>query len=87
MPPVYVQEMKETDAGIHAALSLSFRDILQDLKLTGKEKVLIKPNLVNSSPARSGVTTDLRIVSSLIKLLQRSCSPWGQPSWRSWGPG
>jgi len=70
MPPVYVQEMKETDAGIHAALSLSFRDILQDLKLTGKEKVLIKPNLVNSSPARSGVTTDLRIVSSLIKLLQ-----------------
>ncbi len=70
MPPVHVQEMKDADADIDAALSISFRDILRDLKLTGKEKVLIKPNLVVSSPARSGVTTDLRIVSSLIKLLQ-----------------
>ncbi|VVB66878.1 CoB--CoM heterodisulfide reductase iron-sulfur subunit A [uncultured archaeon] len=70
MPPVYIQEMKEADAGIHAALLLSFRNILRDLKLTGNEKVLIKPNLVVSSPAGSGVTTDLRIVSSLIRLLQ-----------------
>lgn len=71
MPTVYVQKLKDPDAGIPAALGLSFKKILQELNLNGDEKVLIKPNLVNSSPAESGVTTDLRILSSLVKLLQR----------------
>jgi uncharacterized protein (DUF362 family) len=33
-------------------------------------KVLIKPNFLNSSPAKTGVTTDLRIIASLITLLK-----------------
>jgi uncharacterized protein (DUF362 family) len=67
---VYVQKIKDSDAGVPAALALSFSKILPELDLNGDEKVLIKPNLVNSSPAESGVTTDLRILSSLVKLLQ-----------------
>jgi hypothetical protein len=61
---VYVQKLKDPDAGIPAALVLSFPKVLQELKLNGDEKVLIKPTLVNSSPAESGVTIDLRIPSS-----------------------
>lgn len=68
---VCIQKLKEPDAGIPAALGLSFKRILQELNLKGDEKVLLKPNLVNSSPACSGVTTDLGILSSLVKLLQR----------------
>lgn len=40
------------------------------MELKGDEKVLIKPNLVNSSPAASGVTTDPSILCSLVSLLQ-----------------
>ncbi|MHC1686756.1 MAG: DUF362 domain-containing protein [Methanothrix sp.] len=71
MTTTYIHKLKDPDAGISATLALSFLKILQELDLKGDEKVLIKPNLVNSSPADSGVTTDLRILSSLVKLLQR----------------
>jgi len=68
---VYVQKLRDPDVDIPATLGLSFKRILQELDLSGDEKVLLKPNLVNSSPAASGVTTDLGILSSLVKLLQR----------------
>lgn len=38
--------------------------------LSNKDKVFIKPNLINDSPPSSGVTTDLRIVASLIRILK-----------------
>lgn len=71
MLPVYIQKLNEKDIDIPAALALSFSRVLQELNLEGDEKVLIKPNLVNSTPARLGVTTDLRILASLISLLQK----------------
>ena len=44
--------------------------MLSGLNLNGDEKILIKPNFVNDSPAESGVTTDPRILRSLIEILR-----------------
>lgn len=38
--------------------------------LSNKNKIFIKPNLCNDSPSSSGVTTDLKIVISLIQSLK-----------------
>jgi uncharacterized protein (DUF362 family)/Pyruvate/2-oxoacid:ferredoxin oxidoreductase delta subunit len=69
-PQVYVQKVRDPDEDLSAALATSLSKILPEINLKGGEKVLLKPNLVNSSPASSGVTTDLRILASLVVLLQ-----------------
>jgi uncharacterized protein (DUF362 family)/Pyruvate/2-oxoacid:ferredoxin oxidoreductase delta subunit len=55
--------------GIDRAVRFCFEQVFDDEILDGVKKVLIKPNFVNTSPARSGVTVDLRIVSALIQVL------------------
>ncbi len=40
--------------------------------LSDKNKIFIKPNLINDSPPSSGVTTDLKIVESLIRILKKT---------------
>lgn len=64
-----VSVVKVDNGDIGAAVRLCFDHVVSDELLQGVRKVVIKPNLVNSSPANTGVTTDLRIVSSLIELL------------------
>jgi uncharacterized protein (DUF362 family) len=67
---VYIQRIRDPDKELNSALGASFSKILPQLNLKGDEKVLLKPNLVNSSPASSGVTVDLRILASLVLLLR-----------------
>jgi uncharacterized protein (DUF362 family)/NAD-dependent dihydropyrimidine dehydrogenase PreA subunit len=62
---------KIRDQEIDDALEFCLNKIGIDQMLTGVQKVLIKPNFVNSSPARMGVTTDLRIVLGLIRFLKK----------------
>jgi uncharacterized protein (DUF362 family) len=70
-PDVCIRKLSDSGtSSIEAALLHPIHRILQKLNLKGNEKILIKPNLVNSSPAKSGVTTDPRILNSLIKILQ-----------------
>ncbi len=70
MPRVYIHKLNTPDTGIPAALGCSVRKMLSGLNLNGDEKILIKPNFVNDSPAESGVTTDPRILCSLVEILQ-----------------
>jgi len=64
---VFITKVEDED--VSSALSSCFDGLVSDEFLHGVRKAVIKPNLLNSSPAHSGVTTDLRIVSSLIELL------------------
>jgi len=67
MSCVFITKVKDQD--IAGALSPCFDRLVSDQFLRGVRKAVIKPNLLNSSPAHSGVTSDLRIVSCLIELL------------------
>lgn len=62
---------KVEDGNVATALSSCFDRLVSDQFIHGVKKAVIKPNLLNSSPAHSGVTADLSIVSSLIELLMR----------------
>lgn len=68
MSRVCITKVKNQD--VYNAVKICFDEIVKDELLSGVRKVLIKPNLVNSSTAYSGVTTDLRIIASLIKILK-----------------
>ncbi|OFV68326.1 MAG: protein containing DUF362 [Candidatus Syntrophoarchaeum caldarius] len=65
---VYITKVQNED--VYSALKLSIDEILTEAFLSGIEKVLIKPNFLNSSSAETGVTTDLRIIEGLIEILK-----------------
>jgi len=67
MSRVFISKVEDQD--VSHAVSSCFDRLVSDQFLHGVRKAVIKPNLLNSAPAHSGVTTDLRIVSSLIELL------------------
>lgn len=70
-PEVCILRLSDPDESrMEAALRHPLHRILQGLHLNGDEKILIKPNFVNDSPAESGVTTDPRILCSLVEILQ-----------------
>ncbi|HDM36609.1 MAG TPA: DUF362 domain-containing protein, partial [Candidatus Syntrophoarchaeum butanivorans] len=52
------------------AIEFCFNEAVTEDLLKEVRKILIKPNLLNSSPAHTGVTTDLRIIESLIVILR-----------------
>ncbi len=54
MSKVYVQKLKEPDTSISVHVAPEY---FAKHKAEGKREVLVKPNLVNSSPRKSGVTT------------------------------
>lgn len=62
--------VKVKNRGVNDALRSCLNKVGIDQMLDGVKKVLIKPNFVNSSPAHAGVTTDLRIISGLIRFLK-----------------
>jgi len=64
---VYITKLEDQD--VATALRSCLDKLVSDEFLHGVRKAVIKPNLLNSSPAYTGVTTDLRIVSSLIEFL------------------
>ncbi|CAD7769538.1 hypothetical protein FHEFKHOI_00636 [Candidatus Methanoperedenaceae archaeon GB50] len=68
MSHVCITKVKDPD--IYNAVKSCFSEIITDELLNGVRKILIKPNLLNSSPAHTGVTTDLRIIESLIGILR-----------------
>jgi len=65
---VCVIRVKNQD--VYETLKTYFGEIVSDGLFNSRRKVLIKPNFVNSLPATSGVTTDFRIITSLIKILR-----------------
>ncbi|MDI6840285.1 MAG: DUF362 domain-containing protein [bacterium] len=54
---------------IYGATRFCFDKIVSAKLLSGVHKVLLKPNFLNSSPAWLGITTDIRLVASMIKIL------------------
>lgn len=69
MPRVCITKVKNKN--VYDAVNTCFNEIVTDSLLKGVEKVLIKPNFLNSSPANSGVTTDLRIIEGLVQILKK----------------
>lgn len=67
-PKVHLHKLTGTDT--KAAIKPSLNEILDRPCFQDVRRVLIKPNLVNGSPAHSGVTTDLKLVSSLVEILR-----------------
>lgn len=65
---VYLHKLMDIDT--KAAIKPSLNEILDRPDFQDVRKVLIKPNLVNGSPAHSGVTTDLKLVALLVELLR-----------------
>jgi len=61
--------MRTRDQELRYVVNSCFNKIITDNILKGVEKVLIKPNFVNSAPSTSGVTTDLRIIATLVRIL------------------
>lgn len=66
----YVHVNKIKDGKIKDAVESYIKGALHNGLFEDVEKVLIKPNFVNNSSSYTGVTTDLRIVTSLIILLK-----------------
>jgi uncharacterized protein (DUF362 family) len=62
MSIVCITKVRNED--IYSAVNSCFKEIISNDTLKGVRKVLIKPNLVNSSAANTGVTTNLRIIAA-----------------------
>lgn len=67
MTDVNITKIKNEN--IKEAVSLCFGKIIED-NIKVSDTILLKPNFLNDSPSFTGVTTDLRLIRSLIELLQ-----------------
>lgn len=68
MNNIYISKVVNDE--IDKSVSACFSSII-DNNIKANDKVLLKPNFLNDKPANTGVTTDLRIIISLVKLLQK----------------
>lgn len=70
MAQVYLARIENED--VDSAVRLCFDTVMKHGTLSDVGTALIKPNWVNGSPASSGVTTDFRVIGSLVKGLRES---------------
>jgi len=68
MSRVCIAKVQNND--VYNTVKICFSKIVTNELLKDVKKVLIKPNFVNSLPATTGVTTDLRIIAALIEILK-----------------
>lgn len=74
MSNVYISKIQ--DDNITRVVQQILDEMVNEEHILSDLKYLIKPNLINSMPAQSGVTTDLRIVSAVIEwLLEKNINP------------
>ncbi len=64
---VYVRKV-ETDIG--GAMHQLLQSLIDDIKISNGDKVCIKPNICILKKANTGITTDPRVVQSVIEFIQ-----------------